>query len=230
MNYDFWHPTEYDGRYYVTCDGSGHAPEGVYSTVDLLTTADGERWTWVSEILHGTVMPPDAETPYPKTPYPSETALCFFDDGRLLAVTRAPGSTAVLSTSAPPYSKWQRRMSQESRCYGAAMAKVGNHIVVTGRSFADERVGPEAAKFNEKFSEYDTTQLRLGVYLYQDGDIRLKTVLPSGGDTGYGAILPTSDSEFLVAYYSSHEYPPEKPGSNVYLASVSLERKTDPSP
>ncbi len=38
-----------------------------------------------------------------------------------------------------------------------------------------------------------------------------------------GGILPISDDQALIAYYSSHEYPPgNNYGSNVYLASVSL--------
>ena len=78
--------------------------------------------------------------------------------------------------------------------------------------------------FPESFSEYDESNLRLGVHLYHEGDFHLKTVLPSGGDTGYGAILATSDHDFLVAYYSSHEYPPEAPGSNVYLASLTIDQ------
>lgn len=40
--------------------------------------------------------------------------------------------------------------------------------------------------------------------------------------TGRG-ILPISDNQVLIAYYSSHEYAPgDNHGSNVYLASVSL--------
>jgi len=39
----------------------------------------------------------------------------------------------------------------------------------------------------------------------------------------YGGILPISDNQVLIAYYSSPEYAPgDNHGSNVYLASVSL--------
>ena len=221
MNYDFWHPTEHNGRYYVACDGSGHQPEGIYSTVDLLTSDDGERWTWVSEVVHGTVMPANEVSDYPKAAYPSECALVVQDDERMLAVTRTPGGGAILSTAPPPYEQWEHRESQRVRLKGAAVRRVGNHVVATGRSFADER----GDNFTESFSEYDESNLRLGVSLYHEGDFHLKTVLPSGGDTGYGAILATSDHDFLVAYYSSHEYPPEAPGSNVYLASLTIDQK-----
>ena len=219
MNYDFWHPISHGGRYYVACDGSGHNPEGVYSTVDLLTSEDGERWTWVSEIVHGFEMPAEDDPDYPKCGYPSECALIVLDDERMLAVTRTPGSFAILSTALPPYEQWQHRSSGGVRLKGAAVARVGEHIVATGRSFAVER-GDE---FSESFSDYDKSGLRVGVHLYEEEDFHLKVVLPSGGDTGYGGILATGERDFLVAYYSSHEYPPETPGSNVYLASLTID-------
>ena len=224
-NHDFWHPIEFDGRYYVACDTVGHAPLGIHNSVDLLTSEDGERWEWVTEIVHGSDEPEYYDTTgiHFGTPAPSETSLCFFDDGRLLAVTRARGHCALLSTSEPPYDQWERYLSRESRCYGSAIARVGEHVIVTGRSFANEGVRATENRFNDKFSDHDQTQLRTGVFLYEDGDIHLHTALPSGGDTGYGGILPISDSQALIAYYSSHEYAPgSNHGSNVYLASVLL--------
>ena len=224
-NHDFWHPTEFHGRYYVACDTVGHAPPGNHNSVDLLTSEDGERWKWVTEIVHGSNEPAYYDTTgiHFGTAAPSETSLCFFDDGRLLTITRARGHCALLSTSEPPYDRWERYLSRESRCYGSAIARVGEHVVVTGRSFANEGVRATENLFNDKFSDHDQSQLRTGVFLYDGGDINLHTVLPSGGDTGYGSILPISDSQALIAYYSSHEYPPgDNHGSNVYLASVSL--------
>ena len=227
MNHDFWHPTEFEGRYYVACDTVGHAPNGIHNSVDLLTSEDGECWQWVAEIVHGSDEPEYCDTTgiHFGTPAPSETALCFFDDGHLLAITRARGYCALLSTSKSPYEEWERYLSRESRCYGSAIARVGEHVVVTGRSFENEGIRATENKFNEKFSEYDETQLRTGVFLYEDdGDIHLRAMLPSGGDTGYGGILPISDSQALIAYYSSYEYQPGPDhGSSVYLASVSID-------
>ena len=53
MNRDFWYPLVHDGCYWATCDTSGHVPRGVHIAVDFLVSADGERWSWVSEIVHG---------------------------------------------------------------------------------------------------------------------------------------------------------------------------------
>ena len=156
------------------------------------------------------------------TPTPSETSLCFFDDGRLLAVTRARGHCALLSTSEPPYDQWERYLSRESRCYGSAIARVGERVIVTGRSFANEGVRATENRFNDKFSDHDQSQLRTGVFLYEDGDIHLHTVLPSGGDTGYGSILPISDNQVLIAYYSSHEYAPGDKSRFQCLPSLSI--------
>ena len=218
MNYDFWHPLAHDSRYYVAADSSGHSPEGIYCSVDLLTSEDGERWTWLSEIVHGFEMPADDDPAYPRCPYPSECALIVLDDGRMLALTRTPGAFAILSTASPPFEHWEHRKS-ETRIKGAAVARVGHRIVATGRSFMQER----GTRFTESFGRHDENGLRVGVFLYEDDDFALQTVLPSGGDTGYGNILATSDDRFLVAYYSSHEYPPDAPGSNVYLASLTID-------
>jgi len=225
-NHDFWHQTELNSRYYVAYDTVGHGPNGIHNSVDLLTSDNGERWQWVAEIVHGSDEPEYYDTTgiHFGSPAPSETSLCFPDDDRLLAVTRARGHCALLSSAEPPYDQWVRYLSRESRCYGSAIVRIGEHVAVTGRSFSNEGVRSTQNKFNDTFSDHDETQLRTGVFLYEDGDIRLYTVLPSGGDTGYGGILPGSDNKALIAYYSSHEYEPgTNHGSNVYLASVYIE-------
>ena len=100
-NHDFWHPTEFGGRYYVACDTTGHAPPGNDNSVDLLTSEDGEGWEWVTEIAHGSNEPVYYDTTgiHFGTPSPSETSLCFFDDGRLLTITRARGHCVLLMTN-----------------------------------------------------------------------------------------------------------------------------------
>ena len=76
----------------------------------------------------------------------------------------------MLSASDPPYQKWKRRISQHYTCQGPAMAELGGHIVATGRC-SSRGTGVDAS--------------RTEVFLYEDGDLRLHTLLPSGGDTGY---------------------------------------------
>jgi hypothetical protein len=219
MDRDFWQPTEFEGRYYVACDNTGHVPPGRHCTADLLTSDDGLRWTWVSQIMHGSATADDYTDIHTGerfgTPTVSEVALHFFPDGRLLTIARARGLTAVLSLADAPYVEWQRRRSEESRCYGAAVAQVGRQIVVTGRSFDNEGRRTET-------DEFPGSGLRTGVFVYEDGDLQLRALLPSGGDTGYAGIVPLNDRDLLIAYYSSHEYG-EGGGSNVYLASLSLD-------
>lgn len=54
-----WHVgniVQWKGVYYicfVACDTVGHAPLGIHNSVNLLTSPDGERWEWVTEIVHG---------------------------------------------------------------------------------------------------------------------------------------------------------------------------------
>ena len=99
MDHDFWQPVEFDSRYYVACDNTGHTPTGTHNSADLLVSDDGERWTWVSEIIHGSEEP-DYSDPVLSERFrittASEAALSFADDGRLLAIIRARG-TALCS-------------------------------------------------------------------------------------------------------------------------------------
>lgn len=204
-NNDFWHPIEHGGRFYVASDNAGHGPDGMSRKVDLLMSENGERWCWIAEVMRGAESYHDiTDGEHFQTPRPSETALCFLADGRLLAITRAIGCMACIATSRPPYDKWERRLSNTSRCYGSAIARVGDHVVVTGRHRQPPVEGSSTS-----------------VFLYKEEDLKLHTILPSGVDTGYAGVLPCTEDEALIAYYSSHEYAPE-PGSNVYLASVSL--------
>ncbi len=221
VNHDFWHPVEHNGRYFLTADNAGRVPPGADAKVDLLTSEDGEQWAWVSEIIRGSAageadLVDAVDGEWFGTPSPSEAALLFLDDERLLAIVRARGHCAVLATSSPPYREWEYRRSRESRCYGADVARVGGRIVVTGRSFDNEGQRSLTGKFGKQ-------GLATGVFLYDSdrGDLTVEGLLESGGDTGYAAILPHGDSEALIAYYSSHEYG-ESPGSNIYLASVSV--------
>ncbi|MAE59798.1 MAG: hypothetical protein CMJ49_00420 [Planctomycetaceae bacterium] len=215
-NRDFWQPVEFGGRYWVVADTAGHVEPGGFCGSDLLVSDDGARWTWVSELIDGGREyddPANAERFI--APSSSETALHFFEDGRLLGVTRARGHTAVLSTAEPPYEVWAHRRSTESRCYGASVGLVGDRLIATGRSFDNEGQRVTTDKFAGEAG------LRTGVFVYEDGDLNLKLLLPSGRDTGYGGICGRGDDEALIAYYSSHEHG-EGGGSNVYLASVGL--------
>lgn len=221
MNHDFWHPIEHGGRYYVTADNAGRIKTGRNSKVDLLTSDDGRQWTWVSEIMHGSERGEAdlfdvAHDEYFGSSSPSEAALIFLDDESLLAIIRARGHTAVLATAKPPYEEWEYRRSEESRCYGADVARVGEKIVVTGRSFDNEGQRSLTGKFGK-------SGLATGIFLYdqQSQEMTIEALLDSGGDTGYAAIQPLGDSEALIAYYATHEYG-DVPGSNIYIASISV--------
>jgi hypothetical protein len=208
-NHDFWTPTGRGSRYYVACDNCGHVPEGAYGTVDLLTSTDGERWSWVSELLHGSEVSTLLNLPDTNlTKTPSEAALTLLDDGRLLAVIRTKAQRAVLATSDPPYERWTHHAIPFA-LHGANIANVGGQIVVAGRCRDDH-------------NEY-----RTGVFRYVDDGLTRGTLLPSGGDTGYAGTFPLTEREVLIAYYSSHEYPEHLARwthgpADIYLARVTL--------
>ena len=98
---------------------------------------------------------------------------------------RARGHCAVLATSSPPYREWEFRRSRESRCYCSDAARVGDRIVVTGRSFDNEGERSLTGKFGRRGAA-------TGVFLYDSdrGDLTIEALLESGGVTRYGAILP----------------------------------------
>ena len=195
-NHDFWTPIELDGRYYLTCDDCGHVPEGMSGTVDLLTSTDGERWHWVSEVVRGS-------QEYSRIP--SETALCALPDGRLLAVVRTKLPRAVLATARPPYVEWERTIIPHA-LQGAAPARVGDRVVIAGRA-ADESGEPRTALFE-----------------YRDGALELGLYLPSGRDTGYSGLYAVDGNEVLIAYYSATSIPIRTSGSRTAPATSTWRR------
>ena len=106
MNHEFWHPTEFNGRHYVACDTVGHTAHSTQHSVNPLTSEDGERCKWVTEMLHGSDEPEYCDTSGTRfgAPAPSETSLLFFNDGRLLAITRSAEirDTRAFSQSVTP--------------------------------------------------------------------------------------------------------------------------------
>ncbi|MAE60848.1 MAG: hypothetical protein CMJ49_05755 [Planctomycetaceae bacterium] len=216
-NRDFWQPVAYGGRYWVVADTAGHVEQGGYCGSDLLVSDDGRHWSWVSELLAGGREYEDAASGERfATCSSSESALHFFEDGRLLAVTRAREHSAVLSIAEPPYDRWVHRRNRGAYCSGAAMCRIGDRIIVTGRSIEGDAPREASGPFA------DEKGCHTGVLFYENDDLNLKLLLPGGGDTGYAAILEAGDNEALIAYYSDHEHH-DPPGSNVYLASVSLD-------
>ncbi len=141
-------------------------------------------------------------------PLRGQAAVGSIREGKALSVTRTREKRTIFATADPPYEKWEHSVLPFS-IQGEKIAIVGEHVIVTGRC-RDEAGNP-----------------RTGIFLYEDGDLRLDILLPSGGDTGYAGLLSVSESEFLMAYYSSHEYDRESDKlthgpSDIYLASLSV--------
>lgn len=130
--------------------------------------------------------------------YPNEHALVFLPDDRVLCLLRCDDErkTALLGSSAPPYTQW------EWRPLGRRVG--GPHLLLLpdGRIAAGVRLYDGAVRTS--LCGLDPTGPELVEWL----------TLPSGGDTSYSGMV-WRDGGLWVAWYSSHE---ER--SSVYLARL----------
>ncbi len=136
--------------------------------------------------------------------YPTEAVLRFDDGGALYCLQRRdgapPANTAMLGTSAAPYTHWQWH---DLGIYfgGPNFIKVsGGRWIAAGRILGQG--GPKTAVASL--------------------DVEAKTLtpllqLPSGGDTSYPGLV-WHDGLLWISYYSSHEAK-----TSIYLAKVRIE-------
>lgn len=182
-----WRVTWHKGTAY----GVAYAANGGARYTSLLTSDDGTEFReLVPELL-------DAG-------YPTEATLRVDGSDTMYCLQRrdgqAPGNSAYLGISRPPYSDWQWH-DLKIHFGGPNLLRLPNRQWIgAGRVH-----GPEGA----------TTQL---AWL----DVEQKSLqpileLPSGGDTSYPGLV-WHDGLLWVSYYSSHE---DK--TNIYLAKVKVE-------
>jgi hypothetical protein len=147
-----------------------------------------------------------------------ETAFQFEDDGTVIAVMRTigpPPHNAVFWRAKPPYTDWTHTMLHRF-IGGPMLAKWGDRYLVGGRHFdGDLAGGTEHVRTSlgwlEGLGQGETPHLVEGISL------------PSGGDTSYTNFVALSDTEGLLAYYSSHEGSGTKAApAAIYIARLRL--------
>ncbi|GAB5403125.1 MAG: hypothetical protein Aurels2KO_13560 [Aureliella sp.] len=132
-----------------------------------------------------------------------ETAFLFSSDGSVLGVSRRGRGNAQLVQSKPPYKKWDRSELPEY-IGGPLLSRWAGQLVVGGR--CNTPAGPKTHLF-----------------WLVDGKLHRIAELPSGGDNSYPGLVPISETQALVSWYSSHE--PKADGSrntSIYLAKLTL--------
>jgi hypothetical protein len=134
---------------------------------------------------------------------PSEAALGFEPDGRLVAVVRRDGEDRLgwIGSSAAPYTDWDWK-PMDVRVGGPALLRLAQDEWLLG---------------TREYGEGGTTRTVLG-RVGLDGHFERTVTLQSGGDTSYPGLVRDGD-DVLVSYYSSHG---ER--TAIYAARVPLAR------
>ncbi len=202
-----WKPVAVDGVYYVAAHAPGPGKRTSYEDPDwtsgarvtLLMSGDGREWVPISDIAQG-----DAA---------NETALYADAQNRLVALVRrefiANGVKRpnLLCMAEPPYEVW-REIELDRAIQGPALCEFGEHLLIGGRTHP------------EPYSDLIPTASQMTLLTLGGGDKPVQSIahLPSWGDTSYPGMVPLSDAELAVSYYSSHEG-----NTQVYVAVVELE-------
>lgn len=163
-----------------------------------------------------------------------EPAINFSPDGRCLVVSRngAGGKHAIVYVSDPPYKQW-KTLQLDASIHQAAVLHHKNRWIVGGRYIDEKTFEPN------RFDPENRLQARNGTRLWflddKTGALTEATTLPSWGDCGQPAILPTPEGDLLVAYYScsqmidrnlevgSGPHPGKLSPTSIYLARVVID-------
>ena len=176
--YSFSLPVEHNGVYYTAADNG---------VVELLASTNGFDWTRVSDIVaSGT-----------------ETALVFFEDDSLLAVTRQ----SQISLADPPYTQWDHYSYAPVALGGPAAVLAGDTVLVGGRhsvqtSLLQLHMDPTTLEF----------LMHMPMYLWG-----------VSGDKSYPEFHVLDDERVLMVYYDGDAYEPGIPKrSDIRMATLRI--------
>lgn len=194
-----WHPSRFHDGWWCAAYGSGVDEDPPEQRLELLHSADGERWN-----AHGKLLPHGVG---------NEATLVRESNRSMLVVVRGSGEETILLSADPPYERW-RTSRLAHWLHGPAAVRVGDTLVLAGR----DRSGDPGEK------RYVT---RLWTLHGEQSEHLLD--LPSGGDTSYCGLVALDRRRLLVSWYSQHEFLElpgfeiaVKPAA-VYLALLRLE-------
>lgn len=197
--WQLWKPKWHDGAFYVAADcvRCGHRSE-------LLRSADGIHWESVSLISSRNL--------------PTETAITFLPDNRLLAVIRQniEGHPPGFAIADPPYTNWALSSGQ-GHFSGPAVDVIGETVVVASRTVLEDWGLP---------MEPGLEHQRTALYTFDlaNMSLQLQTMLPTetGGDSSYPGIQPIGNDRALVSWYDGSTTWHHPSVSNIWLAQVRL--------
>jgi hypothetical protein len=134
-----------------------------------------------------------------------ETAIEFFPDGRLLAVTRIEAggglfghsqAGTLLSVAEPPYRSWTvLGFSRATRLDGPALFTIGGQVYAVGRH--QPRI---AGPFNWPGSI--VSHKRTSIFRVEESNLTWLSDLPSAGDTAYAGVA-LWNQKIIISYYTS---------------------------
>ena len=191
----------------------------LFRAASLFTSDNGRDWTQVSHVASND---------------DGESGLAFRPDGLALVMSRngAGGKHAIAYTSHPPYQQWKKFQLNQTIHQAAVIYHKGRWII-SGRGMDETTLEPN------RFDPENSIQCRYGtpIWFFNDktGELTKATSLPSWGDCGQPAFLPTPEGDLLVAYYSCSEridrnryagggpHPGKYSPASIYLARVVID-------
>ena len=187
----------------------------LFQSASLFTSEDGLEWSRLSDIASNDDDEPD---------------LTFGPGGRILMVSRngAAYKHALAYVSDPPYRDWRMIQLDQTIHQPSVLDWKGGWIV--GGRYVDENT------FEPNRFDPNSLQCRNGARLWsldeESGKLTDLVTLPSWGDCGQPAMVPTPDGDLAVAYYSCSQtidenlivgggpHPGKYSPSSIYLARV----------
>ena len=188
----------------------------LFRAASLLVSDNGTDWTTLSSIGNND---------------DGESGIYFGPQGRALVVSRngAGGKHAIAYVGEAPYQQW-RKIQLNAAIHQAAVIYHKERWIVGGRYLDEKTYEPN------RFDPENKLQGRHGTRLWflddATGELTQATTLPSWGDCGQPAIVPTPEGDLLVAYYSCSQmidrnaivgggpHPGKYSPASIYLARV----------
>ena len=203
-NYWLWRVRRHEGLFYCAEKGG-----------ELLSSADGRRWEFVSRIADDEGLDPRElreirAVDHRTTAEFNEADLIFRPDGQLWCVSRTkrePGQHSLLYIADPPYEDWSC-VDLKALIHCPALCASGDSVYVSGRR------DPTASWIPQHAPAGNT-----GIFRLDADGVTPVLALPSDGDAAYPGLLSVEPDKLIVSYYSQHAY-----------LSGALEADRSPSP
>lgn len=198
--WQLWKPKQHKGAYYVAADclSCGHKSE-------LLKSTDGIHWKSIGLITDKNL--------------PTETAITFLPDDRILAVIRqnVAGHPPGFAIAEPPYTDW-KVSSGKGHFSGPAIDLVGGTVVIASRTLLEDWNLPQIPGLEHQRTALYTFNL-------ESMSLELQAILPTetGGDSSYPGIQRIGEDRALVCWHDGSTTWHHPSPSNIWLAEIRVQ-------